>query len=88
MKTWALLSLIILSGFFIEGGVAYHPMQIDCPEYCGSNPLLDIGVGYTFNFDNWDVDTYFKHRSSAPDVEDGYGHNLVGIRVRRYFKEK
>ena len=83
------LAVIVLAGFFIEAGVAYHPMAIDCPEYCGSNPLVDIGAGYTFEIsDMWFVDTYYKHRSSAPDVEDGYGHNLVGIRARRYFKEK
>ena len=90
MKWLVLLMLLIPTaalsdpGFFVEAGVAYHPNQIDCPEYCGTNPLLDVGAGYTFGFDNWNLDLYVKHRSSAPDVEDGFGHNLLGVRVRWY----
>lgn len=93
MKTLALLISLILasaaqagSGLFIEGGFAYQSTSIGAPEYTARNPLGDIGIGYTFDFGLWDLDLYLKHRSSIPDTEKGFGQNLVGVRIRKYFK--
>jgi len=75
-------------GFYIQGGIAFHSMPMDCPEYCGTNPLMDFGAGYTIDLGEWTVDIYFEHRSSLFDYEDGYGHNLLGLGFRKYFKER
>ena len=90
---WAIFALALLaayaqadSGFYVEGGLAYQAHQLGKPEYTASNPLGDLGLGYTFDLGAWDLDLYVTHRSSIPDTEDGYGQNFVGIKLRRYFR--
>jgi len=94
MKTLITVCVFALSlpalaetGLFIEGGLEAHSKGRDCPEYCGSNPLGNIGAGYTFKpTDRVYIDAYVNHMSSIKDTEQGYGQNVLGVRGRWYLK--
>ena len=76
------------TGFYVQGGLAVHNLGSDCPEYCGNNPLGNVGAGYTFKPTQHPVyvDIYVNHESSIADTEQGYGQNKAGINGRLYFK--
>jgi len=87
--TTLVLSLPVMAetGLFLEGGLEVHSKDRDCPEYCGSNPLGNIGAGYTFKpADKVYVDAYVNHKSSIKDTEIGLGENVLGVRGRWYLK--
>jgi len=64
---------ILLQGCSTFIGVAYH-LDIDNPEYSGSNPLLVIRSEYKNGF--------CEHISSIPDIEEGYGLNMCGMGIK------
>jgi len=90
----ALIGLLIISqcdsakaetGVYFTIGVATHSLGSDCPEYCGSNPLSNVGIGYTYKpSDQLYIDLYINHESSMQDTEEGYGQNKAGVQGRWY----
>ena len=74
------------TGAYVEGGISFHQLSRDCPEYCGSNPLGHVGVGYTYDINaKTQLDLSLTHKSSIPDYEVGHGLNEVILKIRGYF---
>jgi len=68
-----ILLTLLLQGCSTFVGVAYH-LNVDKPEYNGSNPLLVIRSEYENGF--------CEHISSIPDREKGYGLNMCGVGIK------
>lgn len=78
-------SVIAREGAYSEIGLSVHARGADAPEFNSPNPLGNIGGGYTFEWQhNKEVDIYFRHTSSLPQIEEGYGFNQIGINIRIY----
>ena len=71
-------------GWYIELGLSVHSEKLDYPEFQGSNPLVNIGIGYSISIEDGYIDIYGRHTSSTTDYEKGYGLNQIGIQVRKY----
>jgi len=93
----ALVALVIVTtlyntskaseGLYVEIGITRHNIQLDAPEYTGNNPLGNLGFGYVIQMqEQYYVDVFYRHTSSIPDFESGYGLNQIGIQLRKYFK--
>jgi len=74
-------------GWYFEAGISIHNTKYATPEINLPNPLGNTGFGYTFRYkDDEYADLYFKHTTSIPFTEDGYGLNQIGLQYRKYFK--
>ena len=69
------ISFLFLHGCALTGGVAFHAVKEDAPEFNGANPLGFIrGVSDNKLF-------FCEHISSIPDWEKGLGLNMCGVQV-------
>jgi len=75
------------TGWYIEAGISIHDVKTSEPEIKLPNPLGNFGIGYNYKFDNNSyIDLYYKHTSSIPYTENGYGLNQLGLQYRKYLK--
>ena len=73
--------------WYVEAGISFNDGR-GKPEFNGSNPMGNYGVGYLCQMDDgMQIDLYpYKHDSSIPDWEQGYGYNRAGVTFRFLIK--
>jgi hypothetical protein len=62
----------------VEVGVAVHQNSWDRPEFVIQNP---IGT-YEAGIKKGKITYYYQHISSIPVYEEGYGLNMIGIKIK------
>ena len=90
MKTLLIVVLLLIAmpsqGFelYAEVGLGWHNQDYDCPEACLDNELFHAAAGVIMPLkNNFEIDTSANHLSGISTTEDGFGFNMVMIKLRK-----